>query len=173
MSPEVATMSRCQTPGGVRAGRDPSASASRRANHRAPWLAPARIRRAIGPASYPRRSARAPPDRTAQRPALRRTRRITRARGIQSSSSQWIRCATTMRALHVFSPSLVSVHISGKPRSSASSAAGVRSSSAIVFSRFCSIQILPALLFPAPLSDNNGLRTFGSQADAGGLLGLD
>ena len=147
--------------------RDPPASASVRANLRAPLRAPARIRPAVGPASCPAAVAHVPlaiERRKGLR--LRRIRRITRARGIQSSCSQWIRWATTAAHAPCFSPSLVSVHISGK---SAQQRVESRRRALKQRDRVFEIllhpnsPLLPILVRPrslAPCSQrNNGLRT--------------
>ncbi len=172
--------------GAVRAASDPPRSDSARATPPAPLPAPARSRRAVGPVSCPGYSARARSDRTEQRLP---PRRISKSLAPAESSPHSQRGSSEPQ-LHARSmcsrPRSLSVHISGNPRSSASRVAGVRSSRAIVFSRFCSIHFpfetsvylfrrsfgSLALLVPA-LKRNNGLRTFGSQAAAGGLLKLD
>ena len=125
--------------GAVRAASDPRRSDSARATPPAPLPAPAQIRRAVGPVSCPDYSARARSDRTEQRLP---PRRISKSLAPAESSPHSQRGSSEPQ-LHARSmcsrPRCVSVHISGNPRSSASRAAGVRSSRAIVFSRFCSI----------------------------------
>lgn len=82
-----------------------------------------------------RSAAHAPSDRTHRTAASRPRPEFSVPRGIQSSMPQWIKWPSTSSALHVFSPSFCCVQNSGNPRRSASRAAGVRSSRAMVFCR--------------------------------------